>query len=326
MPLPDPNDQLIDRMLTEILGGERPPDLSGWILRRASEQAGRRHLHWWIGGIAAALLLAAAGTWIIRANLAPWRVGPQLSKTTMPGTQPAEIGYPEPEITGTVAAAGSGAIGRGRVVIAIGQAKLALGGYARVTMTSGSEVGIEGTPRDEVVYLKTGEIVSEVESGHGTFSVRTDDALVRVTGTRFRVTVRPIDRGDPMKKQTFVKVLAGTVLVSGAWGSQALTTGMEFRTPAAATQAAPQMLADKEAPQSKSGKIKSVDAKAKTFVLDLAARPLTFTVNDKTVITLDGKESTFEAAIKAEMKAAVSYTRSGDDRIATKVEVTSAKK
>jgi hypothetical protein len=75
----------------------------------------------------------------------------------------------------------------------------------------------------------------------------------------------------------------------------------------------------------KEGTIKSVDAKAKTFVLDLPNRPLTFTVNDKTTITLDDKASTFDAAIKPDLRATVAYTRSGEDRIATKVEVKSAK-
>ena len=41
----------------------------------------------------------------------------------------------------------------------------------------------------------------------------------------------------------------------------------------------------------KTGVIKSADAKAKTFVVTFPARPLTFTVNDKTVIKLDDKES-----------------------------------
>lgn len=75
----------------------------------------------------------------------------------------------------------------------------------------------------------------------------------------------------------------------------------------------------------KTGVIKSVDAQAKTFVVTLPARPLTFTVNDKTVITLDEKESTFDAAIKADRKAAVTYARVGDDRVASKVAVTSVK-
>ena len=76
----------------------------------------------------------------------------------------------------------------------------------------------------------------------------------------------------------------------------------------------------------KTGTVKSVDAKAKTFVLDREPRPMTMTVNDKTVITLDGKASTFEAAVKVDAKVSVTYAKSGEDRVASKVEVTAAEK
>jgi hypothetical protein len=131
---------------------------------------------------------------------------------------------------------------------------------------------------------------------------------VRVTGTRILVAVRPTDKGDSMTRQTFVKVLVGAVLVCGILGSQAL------------------LAADSSASAVKAGTVKSVDAKAKTFVLDREPRPMTMTVNDKTVITLDGKASTFEAAIKVDAKVSVTYAKSGEDRIASKVEVTSAEK
>src|ERR1035437_10133875 len=75
--------------------------------------------------------------------------------------------------------------------------------------------------------------------------------------------------------------------------------------------------------QSKSGTVKSVDATAKTFVVNLEARPLTFTVNDKTKFTLDGKESTFEAAVKVDAKVTVSYSKDGEARVASKVDAKS---
>jgi hypothetical protein len=151
-------------------------------------------------------------------------------------------------------------------------------GFSRVIMAPASQVKIEGRP--------TG--------------------VVRVTGTRILVAVRPTDKGDAMIRQAFVKVLVGAVLVCGILGSQALLAA--------------------DSGSVKTGTIKSFDAKAKTFVLDREPRPMTMTVNDKTVITLDGKASTFEAAIKVDAKVSVTYTRSGDDRIASKVEVTSAEK
>jgi hypothetical protein len=78
----------------------------------------------------------------------------------------------------------------------------------------------------------------------------------------------------------------------------------------------------KPSTQDKTATIKSVDAGTKTFVLNLAARPLTFTWDDKTEFTLDGKPSTADAVLKADLSATVSYTRSGDTRQATKVAVT----
>ena len=80
-----------------------------------------------------------------------------------------------------------------------------------------------------------------------------------------------------------------------------------------------------DAGQGKTGVIKSVDAKASTFVVTLPARPLTFKVDSKTEITLDGKPSTFDAAIKPELKATVVYTKVGEDRVASKVQVVTAK-
>ncbi len=72
----------------------------------------------------------------------------------------------------------------------------------------------------------------------------------------------------------------------------------------------------------KDGTIKSADAKAKTFVLEREGfRPLTLKVDEKTEITLDGKASTFDAAIKPDRKVSVTYAKKGDDRVASKVEV-----
>jgi hypothetical protein len=76
--------------------------------------------------------------------------------------------------------------------------------------------------------------------------------------------------------------------------------------------------------QTKTGTIKSVDAAAKTFVLTRDPAPLTFTVDDKTTFTLDGKDSTFAAAVKADLAVTVTYTRNGDTRLATKVIAVSA--
>ena len=123
-----------------------------------------------------------------------------------------------------------------------------------------------------------------------------------------------------MTKQTFVKIVACTVLASGAWCSQSLNAAI-LATPATT------LAADAKEPAVKTGTIGTVDASKKTFELKReGVRPLTMTVNDKTVITLDGKASTFDAAIKADAKVSVTYAKVGEDRVASKVEITTEKK
>src|ERR1035437_6141701 len=73
--------------------------------------------------------------------------------------------------------------------------------------------------------------------------------------------------------------------------------------------------------QTKEGTIKSVDAKARTFFMEREPRGLTFTVDDKTTITIGGKASTFAEAIKPEVKVTVIYSTTGDVRLASKVDV-----
>ncbi|MGA2500757.1 MAG: hypothetical protein ABSH20_23720 [Tepidisphaeraceae bacterium] len=124
-----------------------------------------------------------------------------------------------------------------------------------------------------------------------------------------------------MTKQTFLKLVACTVLASGVWCGRSLNAAISAipsTTLAADTKEA--------AGQVKTGTIGTVDAKKKTFELKRDPRPLTMTVNDKTVITLDGKASTFDAAIKPDLKVSVTYVKSGEDRVASKVEVTTEKK
>jgi hypothetical protein len=83
----------------------------------------------------------------------------------------------------------------------------------------------------------------------------------------------------------------------------------------------------KDDANSKTGPIKSIDEKTHTFVVDLPARPLTFTMTDATVYKLDGKDAKMADVVKVGAKVTVTYTREGDEkRTATKVEVTTEKK
>jgi hypothetical protein len=77
--------------------------------------------------------------------------------------------------------------------------------------------------------------------------------------------------------------------------------------------------------QTKEGTVKSVNAKTKTFILQREPESITFKVTDATVYTVDGKEAKMEDALKLDAKVTVTYTRSGEERIATKVEAAAKK-
>ncbi|HLF93243.1 MAG TPA: hypothetical protein VJB14_07270 [Planctomycetota bacterium] len=71
----DSRDRLIDSLLSEIVGGDRPPDLREEILRRTA--GGRRAWRWLTLGTAAAVLLGV-GVWIVLepSSRTPERPGP----------------------------------------------------------------------------------------------------------------------------------------------------------------------------------------------------------------------------------------------------------
>jgi hypothetical protein len=197
------------------------------------------------------------------------------------------------------------------VIRSSGVGHLDLGGYAHLTMPAATRLRIEGRPHEESVYLQAGEVLSEVDGKHGSFSVRTDDGMVRVTGTRFLVAVRPTDKGEVMAtRTTFVKVFAGAVIVSGAWGTQTVQAGSEMSMPPART------LADQPAPAATfvRGIIKTVDGKTLT-VTDKSGEVKTVTLTDKTEI-VKGR-----AAYGDPLKVGDSITARIVDGVAVRIEV-----
>jgi len=141
--------------------------------------------------------------------------------------------YPSPEASGTYRVVGGGQVRRGSVILAeAGTASVALGGYCRVDLDPGSALRIAGSKRAEEVVLKHGRVVCEADRGVGTFAVRSEVGTVSVTGTRFAVTMIE-DKGDDdmFDRRMAVRVLAGAVLVSGAWGEMTLRAGQAATVP-----------------------------------------------------------------------------------------------
>ena len=141
--------------------------------------------------------------------------------------------YPDPQVSGAYRIAGGGPAERGSQILAEGgTATLALGGYCRVNLDAGGALQIAGARRAEEIVLTQGRAVCEADRGVGTFAVRTDVGTVSVTGTRFAVSlIEKTGDKDMFDKRMAVRVLAGAVLVSGAWGQMTLEAGQAATVP-----------------------------------------------------------------------------------------------
>ena len=197
----DHRDRLIDLLLEEELGGHAPPDLTRRVLARAFPA--RRP---WLRIVAAAALLLVAvgvGWYLIRS------------------------GYPGPKAVGSFEVVDGGAVRRGAALRARnGTATLELGGYSQLVLQPGAQVRIEGKEFAEEVSLETGEVHCQVDRNVGTFAVRTPSGTVSVKGTTFTVQLIE-EKGEKamVERRLFVRVLSGSVLLAGIWGTMALTEG-----------------------------------------------------------------------------------------------------
>jgi ferric-dicitrate binding protein FerR (iron transport regulator) len=216
MEISDEEDQLIDTLTREVLGGEQPPSLAEKIVSRAlSRQAAVRR--WVRAAIAAAAVLMA--------SLIGWHI--------------LGAGYPAPKVSRAGGPPAGEPIPRGTLVRTQGApATVSLGGYCRIELEQQSALRIEGREYAEEVSLASGGALFEVDPKVGSFVVRTEVGTVSVTGTKF--SVRIVDRKGVQAmtgKQMFVRVLVGAVVLSGAWGQRALQAGEEtaVKEPAAAS-------------------------------------------------------------------------------------------
>lgn len=174
---------------------------------RVSSPRRRLRIGWLSSAAAAVLLMAGVGFWLGR--------------------------YPEPKASGAYRVVGGGPVRRGAVLQAEdGHARLELGGYCHVDLDPNSIAKIAGDKRAEEVVLRRGRAVCRADRGEGAFVVRTDVGTVSVTGTHFAVKLIE-DQGDDdmFDRRMAVRVLAGTVLVSGTWGEMTVRAGESATVP-----------------------------------------------------------------------------------------------
>ncbi len=306
----DERDRLIHTLLQETLGGETPPDVTAGVLHRvyahgrgqpveapvatASRQSALGALHfrrpWLIPSAAvAAMAIFAVCAWAVYAH---WN-------------------YPSPTASGDYRVVGGGPVQRGAVIATDdSKAALVMGGYCHVDISPQSRLRLEGAKHAEEIFLETGLATCEVNRNVGTFAVRTQVGTVWVTGTKF--TVRVKDEGDSKMsgKHMIVKVLVGSVMLTGAWGTMALSAGQEKAVGVDTTTTQPSAL---------KGKIGTVSGNKIDFLSwrDNKLTHVAITVNDSTKITLDGKAAKL-ADVKTDMYANATV---GDGGVATTLEL-----
>jgi len=215
-------DRLIRVLLCELLAGEEPPDVTERVLARALPRLGVGWRWFLRVAAAAAVVIVASAVWLI------FHGGPPAPRTDAPAAR-AKGDYPAPRASGDYRVAGGGPVRRGAAVASEnGGARLTLGGYCRVDMAPRSTVRIAGRRRAERLVLERGELTCAVSPGRGAFAVETEAGTVSVTGTEFVVGLVGEQGGAAMVgKRMFVKVLVGTVLLTGAMGEIELAAGEE---------------------------------------------------------------------------------------------------
>ena len=202
----DHHDALIDQLLRELLGGDRPRDLTQRVLTgAAAHDRGRRV--WWISsaaGIAAAVAIAV-GLWAWWPASYP---GPQvIAGTVQVNTQTLEHGS--------------------RIETDQDPASLKLGDYVDLTLAPETALTLGGARYQEKIFLERGEVQAQVTRHRGKFDVIIGPVNVQVTGTKFGVQV--LDEADEaqvrQQKKVRVSVSEGSVLVQGVASPRTLLAG-----------------------------------------------------------------------------------------------------
>lgn len=192
------HDILIDQLLRELLGGDRPRDLTDRVLARARTYD-RVRRHWWagVGSALAASIAIAITLWVLWPRAYP----------------PISVDADALEISNQTETVQRGS----RLVTPEdSSATVALGGYVTVDMAPLTVMTIGGSKFDEKVILERGELDIQVARNRGHFTVAVGRALVHVTGTRLQVGVTEEEADDRRIKRLRIAVKEGSVQVEGA--------------------------------------------------------------------------------------------------------------
>ncbi len=185
-------DALLDQLLREILGGDRPRDMTARILARATI-GDRSRRRWWIGaGAAIAACVAIA--------------------TSLYFLWPRQ--YPAPEFTGVIAVDSGQPLAHGVPLETTTQpGEIELGGYVDVHLKPDTKFQLGGEQLAEEIFLDTGHVDVDVTKKKGRFDVGVGPVDIEVTGTEFSVDVTPETVAGTASRHVVVAVTEGTVRV-----------------------------------------------------------------------------------------------------------------
>jgi len=218
---PNQQDQIIDLMLSECLGGEYPPDLTQQILRRVDAEKQR----FWRFRLVGYAGLAAAACLL----LTMWALRPDNGKN----------GYPMPTLGHGVSLV-SGDLSKpgASIASAADPGQLTLGNYCAIKLSPHTRIDLTGSiPKVEAIRLQEGGVDCDITPNMGSFQVVTAVGTVQVIGTQFRVSLEKAAAGarqPASEPQLRVAVSKGVVRVSGSWGTANVTAGQERLFPTVA--------------------------------------------------------------------------------------------
>jgi hypothetical protein len=188
----DPYDALIDQLLREILGGDRPRDMTARVLAQARILDRFRRRNRWLGGLAAAAAIALAAT------------------LTLYWPHP----YPAPLYDSVVVSSGVNHDAMIQTTETEG-GTIKLGGYVDISLSPDTALKLGGTRYREKVFLDQGNLTVNVLKRRGEFDVVVGPATVHVTGTQFSVDVANEVTPTERQKKMIVSVREGNVQVQG---------------------------------------------------------------------------------------------------------------
>jgi hypothetical protein len=208
----DPHDLIMDQLLREILGGDRPRDMTARVLARAKIYD-RTRRRWWVGS-ASALAACVAVAITLWALMRPHPYPSPVAEGFLVYGNDVERGAKLEAVSNDSSVSPTGnTTPPGRNAGGV----LRLGGYVQLTAAPSTTFTLGGGPFREVVFLEHGHMDVSVSKTRGTFDIIVGDTVIHAVEGAFGIDAADEFSDDETrtKKNLTVSVKDGAVQVSG---------------------------------------------------------------------------------------------------------------